>query len=111
MPTKDPDKAKEQARARKQRQRLRMSRPDVTPDADVTPSISKGHVTPASRVTPYVTPAEAAMVAKWAPLARYMERSPGRIEKISASLAKGKLGAEVRFGCYGPTFAEVESVL
>jgi len=51
------------------------------------------------------------VVEKWAPLARHMAKHPGKIEAISASLAKGKLGAEVRFGCYGPTFEEIARVL
>ena len=51
------------------------------------------------------------VLEKWGPLAGYMARYPGRVEKISASLEKGKVGGEVRFGCFGPTFAEIGKVL
>ncbi len=92
MPTSDAQKAKEQAKERMRRMRSRRVTPDVTPAADVTPR-------------------EVAMAEKWGPLAAYMERHPGRVEKISASLATGKVGAEVRFGTSGPTFAEIAKVL
>ena len=51
------------------------------------------------------------MLKKWAPLAAYMERNPGKIEAISKSLAERKLGSEVRFGVEGPTFEEIVKVL
>ena len=51
------------------------------------------------------------VVEKWAPLARHMAEHPGKIEAISGSLAKAKLGTHVRFGCFGPTFEEIARVL
>ena len=115
MPYRDPEKRRAAVRRSKARRRE-----GVTLKSEETPGVTPRK--PLGMETPGETPLLPADVRGWAALARYMERPAEadglrgltgrkRIEMISASLARGKLGDHVRFGIEGPTFAEIATVL
>ena len=112
MPYKDPKKRREaERRSRAKRRATPSAQPLSAQSQNATPEMG-GRAQPlASAQSPRAIPEEAAMLKKWAPLAAYMERNPGKIEAISKSLAERKLGSEVRFGVEGPTFEEIVKVL